>query len=144
MMKITDGGVLIIKDMLTRAIAINTLPIKTTKSKLCSLLVNVWAVLRPFTANVSIGHVEMHALHQYIEHMSRIQMLASREIHEANNADQNCKTNKLSAHAIDRKYMANWGTRPLSRFGSCAMCGHLLVGELPSNRDIACKDKQIK
>jgi hypothetical protein len=130
--------------MLTGAIPINTPPIKTTKSKLCSLMVDVWTVLRPVTVNMSIGRVEMHDLQQYIKLLSRIEMLASRKIHEADNADQNSKTHKLSAHAMDRRYMADQGTRPLSRLGSCAMCGHLLVDKLPSNKDIACKDKQIQ
>ncbi len=40
--------------------------------------------------------------------------------------------------------MADWGTGPLSRLGSCVMCGHLLVDEPPSNKNIACKDKQIQ
>jgi hypothetical protein len=86
-MEITDPGGLTIKDMLTRAIPINTPPVKTTKSKLCGLMVDVWAVLQPVTANVSIGHVEMHKLQQYIKLMSRIEMSASGEIHEADNAD---------------------------------------------------------
>ncbi len=38
-MEITDGGGLTIKNMLTRAIPINTPPIKMTKSKLCGLMV---------------------------------------------------------------------------------------------------------
>ncbi len=38
--------------------------------------------------------------------------------------------------------MADQRTRPLTRLGSCAMCGHLLVDELPSSKNIACKDKQ--
>jgi hypothetical protein len=137
------GGGLTIKAMLTRAIPIDTPPVKTSKTKLCGLMVNVWAVLGPVTGNVSIRHVEMHDLQQYIKLMSRIERLAIHKIHEANNIDYNSKIHKLSAHAMDRKYMADHGMRPLTRFGSCTMCGHLLVDEPPSNKDIACKDKQI-
>jgi hypothetical protein len=142
-METPDGGGLTIKDMLTRAIHIN-IPAKTGKSKLCKVMVNVWAVFKPVSANVSIGHVEMHDLQQYIKLMTRVEMTVRREIQEADKVDKNSKTYKLSSHVIERMYLADRGKKPPSRFSLCAKCGHSLVDEPPFNKDVARKDKKLE
>ena len=105
-----EGG-LIIKDILTRAILIN-IPANMGKSKLCKVMVNVWAVFRLVSASVSIGRVEMHYLQQYIKLMTRVEMMARREIQEADQVDKNSKTYKLSSHLIKRMYLADRRTKP--------------------------------
>jgi len=95
--------------LLARAIPIN-IPAKIGKSKLCKFMVDVWAVLKPVSTNVKIGRAEMHYLQQYIELMNRMEATVRRAINEANNANKNSKSHKLSSHAMERGYLAECGT----------------------------------
>jgi len=142
-MSFEDGGGVTIKDLLARAIPIN-IPAKIGKSKLCKFMVDVWAVFKPVSANVKIGRAEMHDLQQYIELMTRVEATARREIHEADNIDKNSKSHKLPSHAMERRYLADRGTKPSSRYCLCAKCGHVLVDEPPMNKDVARKDRQLE
>ena len=46
-------------------------------------MVNVWAVFKHVSANVSIGHAEMHNLQQFIEMMTRVETTARCEIRDS-------------------------------------------------------------
>jgi hypothetical protein len=69
-------------------------------------------------------------------------MTVRHEIQEADQVDKNFKTHKISSHAMERKYLADRGAKPPSRFCSFAKCGHSLVGEPPFNKDVAHKNKK--
>ncbi len=66
------------------------------------------------------------------------------EIHKANQVDKNSKTHKLSSYAMERKYLADRGMKPLSIFFLCAKCGHTLVDEPHFNKDVAHKDMKLE
>ena len=70
--------------------------------------------------------------------------MARHAIYEANNADKNSKSHKLSSHAMERSYLADRGTKPPPKYCLCAKCGHVLVDEPPMNKDVARKDRQLE
>mgnify|MGYP006195072789 CR=1 FL=1 len=77
-MEIPEGGGMTIRGRLTKAIP-DQFMAKTTKSKVCEFMVNVWAVLQVVIANVSISHDARHDLQQYLNLMTRIEAVAGRE-----------------------------------------------------------------
>jgi hypothetical protein len=74
-MEIPKGGGTTIRDLLSKAIPIR-FAVKTTKSKVCEFMVNVWAVLQVVIANVSIGREARHNLQQYLNLLTRIEAVA--------------------------------------------------------------------
>jgi hypothetical protein len=71
-MKIPEGGGMTIRGLLTKAIPVQ-FAAKTTKSKVCEFMVNVWAVLQVVIANVSISRDARHDLQQYLNLLTRIE-----------------------------------------------------------------------
>ena len=121
----------IIKDMLTKAIPIN-IPAKMGKSKLCESMVNVWAVFKPARPST---------VHQTDDIW--VEMTTRHEIHEADQVVKNFKTHKIPSHTMERKYLDDHGKKPPLKFCLCAKCGQMLVGKIPFNKDVACKDKKL-
>ena len=76
--------------------------------------------------------------------MTRVEATERRDIHEADNIDKNSKSHKLPSHAMERRYLADRGTKPSFRYCLCAKCGHVLVDEPPFNKDVDRKDKQVE
>jgi len=73
-MEIPEGG-MTIRGLLSKAIPI-TFATKTTKSKVCKFMVNVWAVLQVVITKVSIGRDIRHDLQQYLDLLTRIEAVA--------------------------------------------------------------------
>jgi hypothetical protein len=103
-MEIPEGGGMTIRGLLSKAIPI-TFATKTTKSKVCEFMVNVWAVLQVVITNVSIGRDVRHNLQQYLDLLTRIEAVARREISEANEQDKTAKSLKLPGQAMERMYL---------------------------------------
>ena len=78
-MEIPEGGGMTIRGLLTKAIPVQ-FAAKTTKSKVCEFMVNVWAVLQVVIANVSISRDARHDLQQYLNLLTRIKAMAGGEI----------------------------------------------------------------
>ena len=78
-MEIPEGGGMTIRGLLTKAIPVQ-FAAKTTKSKVCEFMVNVWAVLQVVIANVSISRDARHDLQQYLNLLTRTEAMAGREI----------------------------------------------------------------
>jgi len=74
-MEIPEGGGMTIRGLLSKAIPI-TFTTKTTKSKVCKFMVNVWAALQVVITNVSIGRDIRHDLQQYLDLLTRIEAVA--------------------------------------------------------------------
>ncbi len=74
-MEIPEGGGMTIRGLLSKAIPI-TFATKTTKSKVCEFMVNVWAVLQVVITKVSIGRDVRHDLQQYLDLLTRIEAVA--------------------------------------------------------------------
>jgi len=98
-MEIPEGGGMTIRGLLSKAIP-DTFATKTTKSKVCEFMVNVWAVLQVVITNVSIGRDVRHDLQQYLDLLTRIEAVARREISEANEQDKTAKSLKLPGQAM--------------------------------------------
>ncbi len=110
-MEIPEGGGATIRDLLSKAISIR-FAAKTTKSKVCEFMVNVWAVLQVIIANVSIGREARHDLQQYLNLLTKIKAMARQEIIEANKQDKTSKSFKLPGQAMERMYLADCGSKP--------------------------------
>jgi hypothetical protein len=141
-MEIPEGGGTTISDLLSKAIPIR-FAAKTTKSKVCKFMVNVWAVLQVVIANVSIGREARHNLQQYLDLLKRIKAVARREISEANKQDKTSKSFKLPSQAMERMYLADRGSKPPLRFSTCARCGHSILDEPPFNKNYAQANKAV-
>jgi len=103
-MEIPEGGGMTIRGLLSKAIPI-IFATKTTKSKVCEFMVNVWAVLQVVITNVSIGRDLRHDLQQYLDLLTRIEAVVRREISEANEQDKTAKSLKLPGQAMERIYL---------------------------------------
>ena len=137
-----DGEEVTIHDLLA-----NKIPVffanKTTKSKVCELMVGVWSVLQGIVSNATIRRGATHELQAYLSLMGRVESTARRIISEADKADRNGKSIKLSSLEMNRMFLADRGTRPTLRFTSCAMCGHGIVDEPYCNKESARQNKLI-
>jgi hypothetical protein len=143
-MEIFEGGGMTIRDLLSKVIPIN-FTAKTTKSKVCEFMVNVWAVLQVVIKNVSIGRDARHNLQQYLFLLTRIEAVARQEISEADDQDKTAKSLKLPGQAMERMYLKDTdrGSKPPLRFSACARCGHSLLDEPPFNKDYARANKVV-
>ena len=141
-MEIPNGGGTTIRFLLSKAIPI-IFAAKTTKSKACKFMVNVWAVLQVVITNVSIGRDASHDLQQYLDLLTRIEAVARQEISEANKQDKTAKSLKLLGQAMERMYLTDRGSNPPLQFSVCARCGHSLLDEPPFNKDYARANKVV-
>jgi hypothetical protein len=105
-MEIPEGGGTTVRDLLSKAIPIRFVA-KTTMSKVCKFMVNVWAVLQVVIANVSIGREARHNLQQYLDLLTRIKAMARQEISEADKQNKTSKSIKLPGQAMERMYLAD-------------------------------------
>jgi len=141
-MEIPESGGMTIRGLLSKSIR-DTFATKTTKSKVCEFMVNVWAVLQVVITNVSIGRDIRHDLQQYIDLLTRIEAVARREISEADEQDKTAKSLKLPGQAMERMYLTDRGSKPPILFSACAKCGHSLLDEPPFNKDYARANKVV-
>jgi hypothetical protein len=75
--------------------------------------------------------------------MEHVESTAKCQIDEDANVEKNAKPHKIPDKDCLRKYLADWETKPLPSFASCTMCGHSLVDEPASNKDVARENKSI-
>ncbi len=141
-MEIPEGGGTTIRDLLSKAVPIR-FAAKTTKSKVCKFMVNVWAVLQVVIANVSIGREARHDLQQCLDLLTRIEAVARQEISEADKQDKTSKSFKLPSQAMERMYLADRGSKPPLQFSTCARCGYSILDEPPFNKNYARANKVV-
>jgi hypothetical protein len=141
-MEIPEGGGMTIRGLLTKAIPVQ-FAAKTTKSKVCEFMVNVWAVLQVVIANVSNSRDARHDLQQYFNLLTRIEAVAGREISETDKQDKNAKSVRLPGQAMERMYLTDRGSKSPLRFLTCARCGNSLLDEPPFNKDYARANKAV-
>jgi hypothetical protein len=132
-----DGEPVAIAELLRKALPFEATKRTTSKAAIAETFVKSWAILSGIVANTTLGRELTHQLEAYLSLMGRLESTAGLVISEADEANRNSKSIKLSGRDLQRSMLEDGATKPSYAMSSCAKCGHCLVDEPYSNKENA-------